>query len=100
MTLPIDTDIIRMRIQKDIEGRYRMELETKYQELERMTEAYYECKRQLDIFKTSLENHRYEAEKIIGDLKDRHKHEVEDLIEENHSLQLRVDENKDRDLVR
>jgi hypothetical protein len=45
MTLPIDTDIIRMRIQKDIEGRYRLELETKYQELERMTEAYYEVKR-------------------------------------------------------
>lgn len=51
-----------------------------------MTEAYYECKRQLDIFKTSLENHRYEADKIIQELKERHKNEVEDLIEENHSL--------------
>ena len=45
MVLPIDTDIIRMRVQKDLEGRFRMELETKAIEMERMTEAYYECKR-------------------------------------------------------
>lgn len=65
MALPIDTDIIRMRIQKDIESRYRLELETKYQEVERMTDAYYESKRQLDIYKTSLENHKYESDKIV-----------------------------------
>lgn len=65
MVLPIDTDIIRMRVQKDMEGRFRMELETKHLEMERMTEAYYECKRQMDIYKTTLENNRYESEKII-----------------------------------
>jgi hypothetical protein len=27
MTLPIDTDIMRMKIQKDIEGRHRVEIE-------------------------------------------------------------------------
>jgi len=27
MTLPIDTDILRMKIQKDIEGRHRVELD-------------------------------------------------------------------------
>ena len=27
MTLPIDTDILRMKIQKDIEGRHRIEME-------------------------------------------------------------------------
>ena len=56
MVLPIDTDILRLRIQKDLENRFRLEIETRTQELERMTDAYYECKRQLDIFKTSLEN--------------------------------------------
>lgn len=45
MVLPVDTDILKMRIQKDLEGRFRMEIETKLMELERMTEAYYECKR-------------------------------------------------------
>jgi hypothetical protein len=33
-------------------------------------------------------------------LKERHKSEVEDLIEENHNFQLKVDESKDRDLAR
>jgi hypothetical protein len=40
-------------------------------ELERMTEAYYECKRQYDIVKTTLESHKYESEKIVSDLKER-----------------------------
>ena len=62
------------------------------QELERMTDAFYECKRQLDIYKTTLENHKYESEKIVSDLKDRHKQEMSSLIEENYSLQLRVED--------
>ena len=73
MVLPVDTDIIRMRVQKDMEGRYRMEIEQGRLEMERMTEAYYECKRQMDIYKTSLENTRYESEKLLQDLKERHK---------------------------
>jgi hypothetical protein len=97
MVLPIDTDILRMRIQKDLENRFRMELETKHVEFERMTEAYYEVKRQLDIYKTTLENTRYESEKIIEDLKERTKSEVNDLVDENHNLQLRVEDQKDRD---
>ena len=31
MQLPIDTDILRMRIAKDIEAKYRFELENKMQ---------------------------------------------------------------------
>lgn len=38
MTLPIDTDIMRMKIQKDIEGRHRVEMENKSHELERYGE--------------------------------------------------------------
>lgn len=55
MTLPIDTDIMRMKIQKDIEGRHRVEMEQKQHELERFGEQFYETKRQLDIVKTQLE---------------------------------------------
>ena len=40
MVLPIDTDILRMRVTKDIEARFRLELETKSLELDKMTEAY------------------------------------------------------------
>ncbi len=45
MVLPIDTDILRMRVTKDIEARFRLDIETKTLELEKMTEAYYETKR-------------------------------------------------------
>lgn len=77
-----------------------MELETKYQELERLTDTYYESKRQLEIYKTSLENHKYESEKIIQDLKERQKSEVDELVEENHNLHLKIEEQKDREQVR
>lgn len=56
MVLPIDTDILRMRVTKDIEARFRMELENKQVELEKITDAFYECKRQLEIVRTSMEN--------------------------------------------
>ena len=56
MVLPIDTDILRMRVTKDIEARFRLEIETKSIELEKMTDVFYECKRQYEIVKTSMEN--------------------------------------------
>ena len=100
MVLPIDTDILRMRVTKDIEARFRLELETKSLELDKMTEAYYETKRQLEIVKTSFDSHKYESEKLLTDLRDKHRIEVNELFEENHSLQLRVEESRDRDAVR
>ena len=92
MVLPIDTDILRMRVTKDIEARFRLEIETKTMELEKMTEAYYETKRQFEIVKTSMENQKYESEKIVQELRDKHKSELSEIYEENHSLQLRVEE--------
>jgi hypothetical protein len=52
MILPIDSDILRMRVTKDVEARFRVELETKTLELERMSDCYYDSKRQLEILKT------------------------------------------------
>ena len=100
MVLPIDTDILRMRVTKDIEARFRLELETKSLELDKMTEAYYETKRQLEIVKSSFDSHKYESEKLLTDLRDKQRSEVNELFEENHSLQLRVEESRDRDAVR
>jgi len=71
MVLPIDTDILRMRVTKDIEARFRVEIETKSFELEKMTDAFYECKRQLEIVRTSMENHKYESDKIIQELREK-----------------------------
>jgi hypothetical protein len=100
MVLPIDTDILRMRVTKDIEARFRVEIETKTLELEKMTDAFYECKRQFDIMRTSMENHKYESEKIIEELRDKHKNEIQQLFDENHSLQLRIEDQRDREIVR
>lgn len=86
MVLPIDTDILRMRVTKDIEARFRLEIETKGIELEKMTDAYYECKRQLEIIRASMENQRYESEKIVQEMREKHKREISELYDENHSL--------------
>ena len=45
MTLPIDTDIMRMKIQKDIEARHRVEVDSKQQEIDRLSEHFYEVNR-------------------------------------------------------
>jgi hypothetical protein len=52
LTLPVDTDILRMKIQKGLEARHRVDIETKVQENERLSDQFYECKRQLDILRT------------------------------------------------
>jgi len=100
MVLPVDTDILRMRIQKDLEARYRTEIETRNLELERMTDTYYECKRHMEIYKTSLENFKYETEKIRTEIEEKRKLEVNELIQHNHDLQLRLSETRDKDQVR
>lgn len=47
-----------------------------------------------------MENHKYESDKIIQELREKHKTELSEIYEENHSLQLRVEEQRDRDTVR
>lgn len=100
MTLPIDTDIMRMKIQKDIESRHRVEIEQKQQELERFGEQFYDAKRQLDIVKTQLETQRHEFEKDLTDMKEKSRKEVSDLLIENQALQSKADDKKDRELIR
>ena len=100
MVLPIDTDILRMKIQKDIEARHRLEMDQKQAEVERLSENYYESKRQLDILRTQHENLKYENEKELSDLKERNKQELNDLILENQTLQTKCDDRRDRELVR
>ena len=45
MQLPVDQDILRMRIQKDLETKYRGELDAKTAELETVQGSLYETKR-------------------------------------------------------
>lgn len=83
MALPIDSDIMRMKLQKDLEGRHRIELDQKQQEIDRLSEQYYEQKRQVEIVKTQIDTMRHESEKEIADLKDKHKQEVHEMMLEN-----------------
>lgn len=100
MALPVDSDILRMKLQKDIEGRHRIELDQKLQENERLSEQYYEVKRQLDVVKTQIDTHKYESEKEIADLRDKHKQEIHEMMLENQALQTRADDKRDRELIR
>ena len=83
MALPVDTDILRMKLAKDMEARHRLEVETKQQECDRLADQYYEQKRQNEVLKAQIEAVKSEAEKEIRDLKDRHKQEAQELALEN-----------------
>ena len=100
MVLPVDADIMRMRIQKDLEAKFRFELESRTQELERTSDSLFESRRQLEIVKTALEGTRYENDKFVQDLRDRHKSELDEIVQENHSLHLRLEESRDQEQVR
>lgn len=84
--LPVDADMLRLKIQKDLEARHRGDLELKSQEIERLQDQYYEAKRQLEVAKTQLETSRHESEKEFTELKDRMKAETSDLLIENQAL--------------
>ena len=100
LQLPIDTDILRMKIQRDLEAKHRIEVEDKTQECERAQDQLFEAKRQLDILRCQLDSHKYEAEKELQDNKDKYKREVQDLMLENQALTAKVDDRRDRDLLK
>ena len=65
MQLPVDQDILRMRIQKDLEMKYRSELDAKTTELETAQGSLYETKRQLEVARTQVESGRHEYDRAL-----------------------------------
>lgn len=101
MQLPVDQDILRMRIQKDLENKYRFEIDAKTQELDKVTESYFEVKRKYELSKTNVESLKIESDKVITDTRKRFKEEVNELVADNHALQLRIeDSSREREHVR
>ena len=101
MALPIDQDILRMRIQKDLEGKYRFDIDSKSMELDRLSESYFETKRHFELTKTELESLKVEHEKVLGEIKRRNKEEIDELVSDNHALQLRIEDTyKDKEATR
>jgi chromosome segregation ATPase len=100
LALPIDTDILRMKIMKDVESRHRIELDQKASEIERLQDQYYEAKRQLDIARSQLDSFKYEAEKDMNDIKEKLRSEINELLLENQTLHQKCDDRRDRDLIK
>jgi hypothetical protein len=73
LALPVDTDILRMKIAKDVEARHRLELEAKQDENERLANSYYEAKRILEVLKAQVESLKSESERELRDLKEKHR---------------------------
>jgi hypothetical protein len=73
MSLPVDTDILRMKVAKDMEARHRVEIEAKQQEVDRLAEQYYEGRRHNEVLKAQIESVKAESEKEIKDLKEKHR---------------------------
>jgi hypothetical protein len=97
MQLPVDQDILRMRIQKDLENKYRFEIDSKALELEKVSENYFESRRLAELSRTQVESQKVEYDKVFTDLKRRHQEELHELVADNHALQLRIeDSSKDR----
>ena len=100
MTLPVDSDVMRMKIAKDMEMRHRMDMDAKQEEQERVQEQYYEAKRQLEVVKAQVESLKYEHEKELSDNKSKHSHEVSSLLLENQVLLSKADDTRTRELLR
>ena len=73
MSLPVDTDILRMKVANDMEARHRVEIEAKQQEVDRLAEQYYEARRHNEVLKAQIESVKAESEKEIKDLKEKHR---------------------------
>ena len=83
MSLPVDQDILRMRIQKDLENKYRFDLDSKQLELEKISENYFENKRITELLKTQVESLKLEYDKVITDIKKRHQEEINEIVQDN-----------------
>jgi hypothetical protein len=101
MQLPVDQDILRMRIQKDMENKYRFDIDSKTTELDKISENYFEVKRLHELSKTNIECLKQENEKVLSDTRKRYQEEISELVADNHALQLRIeDSSKEREHVR
>jgi len=96
----LDHDMIRIKIINELEIPHRQAIETKNQEIDRLQDQVYELKRQVEFTNSKYESIRLEAEKDIRDLKERHKFEINDLMLEIQSLQERVEDTRDKDIIR
>jgi hypothetical protein len=73
MSLPVDTDILRMKLAKDMEARHRLDLETRQSECDRLADNFYEQKRLNEVLKAQIEALKSESEKELREAKEKHR---------------------------
>lgn len=74
---------MRLKLKKDIEAPFRIEIEAKDKEINRLVEWNNTLKWQYELTKTELESIKFEKEKEISGLKERLQKEITDLLLEN-----------------
>ena len=72
-----------MRLAKDLEAKYRFELQQKMQQLESTSDSLYEAKRQLELLKIAHESLKLDSEKQQHEMRARTREEINNLAEEN-----------------
>ena len=65
-----------MRVQKDLENKYRFEIDAKTMELDKISENYFEAKRTAEILKAQIDGLKHEHERAMQDNKKRYSDEI------------------------
>ena len=69
----MDADLIRLKMEKEIESTYMKELDSKQNEIERLQENYSSVNKQYELIKSRYEELKYESEREAQEMRDRHR---------------------------
>lgn len=91
---------MRLKLKKDIEAPFRVEIDAKDKEISRLVERNNTLKRQYELSKTEVDALKFDKEKEVSSLKERMSKEISDLMLENQGLVFKADDSKDREIIR
>jgi predicted nucleic acid-binding Zn-ribbon protein len=96
----LDHDMIRIKIINELEVPHRQALDQKQNEIEKLQDQGNHLKKEFELLQTKFNSVRFEAERDIKALKERHKVELNDLMIEIQTLHDRVDDTRDKETIR
>lgn len=91
---------MRLKLKGDIEAPFQLQLQAKDREISSTKEQLQAATRKAQIARTELEELRFEKEKELQQTKERLQAEVSELTAENSALQAKLDDHRDRDMIR
>ena len=99
MVLPLDSEMMKVKLHKEIEAPYKLALANQKADFERFEAETFELRKEHELLRTAHENLKYEGERELNDLRARSKDEVNALLLQNQALLTKVEENKDREVL-